>query len=74
MVSGKNMPIMPMATAPATQLIRLKFLSLNRPNGTSGSLSCVLAWTNRNTPSSTTPTPITSGIEMNEVIFPQLYF
>ena len=72
MVSGRKMPIMPMATVADTQFIRLKLRSLNSVNGTSGSRSWVRAWTKRNTASSTTPTPMISGMERNALIVPQL--
>ena len=74
MVNGRKMPIMPIDKTPETQFIRAKLRSRNSANGTSGSRSCVRAWTTRNIASRTTPAPMTSGIEMKEVMWPQLYF
>ena len=56
----------------ATKFISEKFRSRNSEKGTSGSASCLRAWTHRNRPSSTTPTPRISGMEMNETTLPQL--
>ena len=74
MVNGRKIPIIPTASTPETQFITEKFRSRNTANGTSGSRFWVSFWYSRNTASSTTPVPRISGMLMNEVIVPQLYF
>ena len=74
MVSGRKMPIMPMASTQDTQFTTEKFRSRNSSNGISGSLSWVIFWTSRKASSSSTPRPRISGMLMKPVIVPQLYF
>ena len=71
MVNGRKMPSIPMDSVNDTQFISAKFLLRNRANGMSGSWSWRSFWTRRNTASSTTPAPMTSGMETNELIVPQ---
>ena len=71
MVKGRKMPSMPIESVPDTQFISVKFLLRNSANGMSGSRFCRSFWTSRNTASRTTPAPMISGMEMNEVTVPQ---
>ena len=59
--------------ASSTSVITVKVRSENTANGSSGSASWVRNCRHRNSPSSTTPTAITSGIVMNPATVPQSY-